>query len=900
MKPRNPFRILLAVPHPALRETIAQVFRADRAEILVAASRDDLVSQVSANPDLLLAEPFAFDEPGLDLLRLLKRTAPAVPLIVLLPFDTPEYHRAAVRSGANGILSIQTLATDLVPTVEQILSRSTLVDGVAREIKRIAQTSAPIGDAAFDEDLSRLSLATLSGEAVERLAPRLPAFPSAISDTDVARPAQVGRVFLRGLSLASGPSSPHAVARTLRTACNVNCGSHFCGLDVSVREDRIVKIEPADFPDVRYRRICLKGMSYSQLIADPRRVVHPLKRVGARGEGNWQRVSWDQALDEIADKLREVAQEDGPRSWMFFPYSGQLAALNGMGGVYLRLAGALGASGTSLREYGVDSGIPSGLEETLGVGAGYGGNDFADLVNSRLILIWGGDPAQTRMNWWPFFLDAKRAGARLVTIDPRYSVSASKSDEWVAIRPGTDLYLALAMLRLTIEQRWFDREFVLRHTVAPLLVREDDGRFLRSSERSDPGSVGLVWDRHRQRAAAASESPALSGSFQVEGVACRTAFDRLREMLGPYSPAYVAQKTGLAADQIIALAQTYATTHPARILTMYGVDRWNHAATFGRLIATLAAFTGNLGVPGGGAGAESSGAGGFFNSKFDRPDGREYHAINPAVLPDQILTGKPYPIKAVWVAFGNWLNQWPDRNRLLNDVLPRLPLLVVADHFVTETARHADYVLPAAMFLEREDMVQGPGPYVQYQPAIVPPPAECRSDFEIAAGLARRLGCSEYFDRSSGEYLAEILSEDESTRALSFDELKRSGLLERELPLQARIPFHASRFRTSTGRVEFYVERLLPFGKALPDYEPPAEADPDGELIGRLPLVCITEHSRYRVHSTFVGAPWLPLIHAFPVRARRTVGRQLLLASWAAPLRAAGRFLTNGVVAVLF
>jgi molybdopterin-containing oxidoreductase family molybdopterin binding subunit len=590
--------------------------------------------------------------------------------------------------------------------------------------------------------------------------------------------------------------------------------------------------------------------------------------MGKRGEGKWEAFSWEQALDEIAEKMRDFSQIYGSESNMFLTYSGQLSVLNGMNGVYLRLAAALGASGTSLREFGVDSAIPSGIADSFGVGSRQIANDFSDLPNSKLILIWGGNPAQSNMLWWSYFLEAKKSGNRIVTIDPRFSLTASKSDLWLPVRIGSDLYLALAILRLIIENDWMEKDFILRHTVAPLLVREDNGKFLKTKDIHHiiGGSKNLVWDEQRDRAIPVDEagSPALSIKRLVAGITCTTAFDKLREMLQPYTPEFTSTKTGLDAQQIIELSREIAETKPTRIFTLYGIDRWHHGATFGRLIATIVAFTGNLGIPGGGAGVSGSPESVLPISQFYTPNGREYNPINPLMLPDQIISAQPHPVKSVFVAFGNWINQFPDQNRMTHEILPKLDLLVVADHFMTETARWADYILPAAFFFEREDMVNGPGPYVQYQPAIVPPVGESRSDFDIAASLAERLGCGDVFSKTPGEYLAEILAQNESTRHISLDELREKGVMERKMPPDWEIVHRDQNFKTPSGRVEFYVERLLPLGRALPQYENPIEAFPENDLTAKYPLVCLTEHSRYRVHSTFSNAPWLREIENVP------------------------------------
>ncbi len=883
MQQQSPIQILFIVHQPGLRDSLAQVLGGFGSPLRwTSANTPADVSQVlEAQLDLILADPFALDQgDSMAYYKALRYRAGATPLIALLPADTPDYRDAAVQMGANYTLAWSEIATELLPAMERLLGRKRLINGMSKHIENAADLGAPVGASAFNA--ANLSLAERSRREIERLSEHLSP-PSRAADMQPANDlssshtAPVSQaVFLRGLALSAAASISSDTARIIRTACNLNCGSHFCGLNVTVRGGEVVKIEAADFPDPRYRRLCMKGISHVQMQAHPDRLLTPLKRKGKRGEGEWEPISWERALDEIAEKMRALRAEFGAESLVFLPYSGQLSALNGMNGVYLRLAAALGASGTSLREYGIDSAIPSGIEDTLGAGSGYQSNHFTDLPNSRLLLIWGGNPAQSHMNWWNFFLEAKRAGARMVTIDPLFSLTASKSDEWLPIRPGTDLFLALAMLRLIIENNWMDRDFVLRHTVAPLLVREDNGEFLKVRDayrnawigRSQNGDQArcLVWDAEREKALSSQEakSPVLSGQYVVAGISCRTAFDLLCDMLKPYTPELASTKTGLETGQILRLAREYAATKPARIVTLYGIDRWNHGATFGRLAAMLAAFTGNLGVRGGGVGVGASPGSTLSASEFPTPNGRRHRPINPLLLPEQIISEKPYPIKSVFVAFGNWINQLPDQNRLLREALPELDLLVVADHFMTETARYADYVLPAATFFEREDMVKGPGPYVQYQPALVAPRGECRSDFEIAAELAKRLGCGDVFEKNPREYLAEILASGADTRHIALDDLRAQGVMERRLPPEWEVAHRDLQFNTPSGRVEFYVERLLPFGRALPGYEAPLEAFAENELAARYPLVCLMEHSRYRVHSTFSNAPWLRELETEP------------------------------------
>ncbi len=853
-------RVLAITRQPELLSRLQTTLRQLPGPALVGAAMTSAAAlrQLAAPPELVIAEVDTLARAGWEACRAaLARRAGSQPLIAILAEDSPAELQAASDMLANSYVLLTDLDECLLPAAERLLGSVPLLNGVTEHIVEAASHASPLGEPAFDRVAERLG--KLSDHAVERLQPSLeaPGGRHAAPRQD----ADGNPVFLRGLRLLCG-ASPSAGGRQVhRSVCSLNCGNHFCGLKVTTRNGHVEQIEPADFPDERYRRVCLKGISQLQLTSHPDRLQTPLKQLGARGEDHWQPVSWEQALDEITRRMRVIDAQYGPESMMFFTYSGQISALNGFSGVYLRLASQLGASGTSVASMGTDSAVPSGIEETFGAGTGYLANDYTDLANSRLVLIWGADPVKSRLNWWQFFAEAQKSGTRLIAIDPKYSATASKSDEWVAVRPGSDLYLALGMLHLIVRNGWANEDYVRAHTVGPLLVRADTGAFL----RADGEGPELVWDETAGAAvpAGSSRRPALRGEYRVRGVPCRPAYDLLCEMVEPYAPALVAERTGVPAAQVEALAEVYASTKPARIYTLYGVDRWHHGATFGRLIATLGALTGNIGIPGGGAGVDGMNQPVLLLTGFTYPGGNRYREVNPARLTEYILKGEPYPIKGMWVAFSNWLNQWPDQNALREQVLPQLDLVVTAEMFMTETARWSDYVLPVASMFERPDIVRGPGPFVQYQPAIVPPPGECRSDFDIAQDVAARLGHTGLFAKTPDEYIAEMLASEPDLSALSFDELRETGVL--RIPGSFETVAHRGGvFPTRTGRAEFYSERLLPLGRALPSYEAPIEADPSSAAAARYPLVCINDRSRYRVHSTFSTAWWLRELDAGP------------------------------------
>ena len=857
----EPLSILTVVRQRYQLDSLEQILSRYPDKIIVnhVQTLDEIPKALSGHIDLILADPFTlagshqFSE-----VKNIRHSIGHTILIALLPENTPALRDLAVEIGANASVLQDQLAVELLPVIKRLLRHRQLIQHTSNIINQSAKVSSPLGEAAY----TGLPLIIDLDEQREQLQKKITRTPSTRPaatqklSSDSQGDQSPGPVYLRGLALR--PVSPICLAgeRVEFTACNHDCGLHYCRLKVTLRDNQVVKIEPGDFPDRRYKGLCLKGMSYMQLAANPERLLHPLRRAGARGSGKWERITWEQAFDEISAKIQQVTRRYCPQAMLFLTSKGQLSILNGMYGVYHRLASVLGASALSQTEWGVDTSLASGFFDTLG--AGFDGNGFEDLPNSKLIIIWGGNPASSSVKWWPFFVDAQRSGARIVTIDPMFTITASKSDAWLAIKPGGDVYLALALLNVIISNEKFDADYVRRFTVGPYLVRLTDGHFLR------PSHIGvgqekdgyLVWDAFQGTFSPAANcvQPALRGCYTVNGIECSPAFELLSQMVTQYTPELAASKTGLSAGLIHDLAQQYANTKPARIVAGLGTDRWQHGAILGRLLATLGAVTGNLGVSGGG-----SSVGGFcespiYVSHFISPTSPGFHPVNPATIPNHVLQDQPYPIKAMLVAFCNWFNQFGDQNLLINHVLPKLDLLVVADLFMTDTARWADYVLPAASILEREDMVKGPGPYVQYQPAMIPPPGECSSDFEIAVELSRRLGVGRFFNDPPSTYLAEELPNiDQQLKPEDFHELKSTGLLCRSIPNTAWIAHRQGKYNTPSGRVEFYTERMLPNGQALP--APPSPKDV--QVSTQYPLRLVFAHSHYRVNSSFDKVAWL-------------------------------------------
>ena len=316
---KHPFTILIVVKRGSLYDSLVQILSQlpFSKQFISASTPNELCDSLEARPELIVAAPFTLSGKIQDY-EALRHRAEASPLVIILPEDTRDYRDAAVLLGANSIVLAAHIAEDLIPSVDELLNRKRLVNGVAGQIATKAHNCAPVGEACYDTSTSASNIQQLSNQAVKRLATR-------VSPTRPRRPVRPqksfpgAQVYLKGLRLsAASPTNP-LEERTMRTACNLNCGAHFCGLKVTVRGGRIAKIEPADFPDDRYRRLCLKGISLVQMEAHPDRLLYPLKRHGDRGSGQWDRISWEQALDEIAASIKELSDNYSPQSMMFFP-----------------------------------------------------------------------------------------------------------------------------------------------------------------------------------------------------------------------------------------------------------------------------------------------------------------------------------------------------------------------------------------------------------------------------------------------------------------------------------------------------------------------------------------------------------------------------------------------------
>lgn len=661
-------------------------------------------------------------------------------------------------------------------------------------------------------------------------------------------------------------SGQKARTRVVRTVCPAHCGIDACGILAHVNGDRVVKVEPAQFPNPKHRRICLRGLSSLEITYHPDRLKYPMRRVGDRGEGKFERISWDEALDTIADQFKDISARHG------WPSIGWVLGGPGAGttkfGAYLRLASLTQSTRVSAWGYG-DAGLPCGSRVLFGAHMPFPllmDSFLIDPSRSELVVVWGSNPAESApLNIMRPIMDAKENGARLVVIDPLFTRTASKADEYLGIKPGTDTALALGMLHVIFEKRLHDVGFINRHTVGPYLVNVDTGKFLRGKDMGfKDAREYVIWDDTSNTPTvrnAPGTNPVITGTYSINGFACKPSFQLLLDLAREYPPERASEITGISAKIIRKLAEKIGAVETATFITHMGVSRTFHGDISMRALGTVATVTGNVNAsPRGGYRRAVLNWKPFLHADPAKPS---YSRLGILQLYDAVISGKPYPIKALWFSFINFLNQCVDCNKIVREIFPKLDFIVAAELFMTPTARYADILLPACSYLEFSDLIPFPYPYVQLQHKVIEPLYESKSDVDIASGLAGKLGFSEYFDKGEDGFIDLILdSKDPSMEGITREKL-REGLITLN-PIPDSAQEYDVRFHTPSGKIELYCEALREVGQALPVYLEPLETplDPAGK---KYPLAYIQGHSQYRTHSMFANVSSLLELNPEPV-----------------------------------
>jgi len=608
--------------------------------------------------------------------------------------------------------------------------------------------------------------------------------------------------------------------------------------------------------------LCAKVAKYLDRVYSPGRVLYPMRRIVPKGpvEGQlsfaphgqqkaavptqtssrtdsettteiaqaWQRISWEEALDEIASRLRAISAEFGSEAILPYSYGGTLGTLNG-GSMDRRFFHRLGAS--QLERSICSAAGEAGLKSVLGVKMGTEPEQFR---HSKYIIAWASNIHGNNVHLWPFIMEARRKGAQLVVIDPYRTRTAQCADWYLPINPGTDAALALGMMHVIIGENLHDADYVAKYTLG---------------------------------------------------------FEQLREKVKEYSPERVAQWTGISADDVRKLAREYATARPAVIRLNYGVQRSEGGGMATRTIVMLPCITGSWKEVGGGLQMSVSGAVDLNAAALKRPDlmqtalGREARTINMVELGRALNTVNDPPVKALFVYSSNPAAVCPEHNEVVRGLRRTDLFTVVHEQFFTDTTDYADIVLPATTFFEHKDLQKGYGHYyLQVSNQAIEPLGECRSNVEMFRALAERMGFGEECFRETVDEMIDsaLDSKDSWMSGINRERLEqgqvrlnftageaaelrssgqplrlRSGQALAAVPTQATpfLPFAHGGFRTPSGKAELYSEAVKALGlDPVAEFTPPTESR-HGAKRGKLPLELLARKADNFLNTTFTNVP---------------------------------------------
>ncbi len=647
-----------------------------------------------------------------------------------------------------------------------------------------------------------------------------------------------------------------------------------CGHLVTVVDGRVRLIQGAPWGDKTIAgkrtpkfdpRTCLRGAAQVQNTYSPDRLKYPYQRVGERGSGRWRRISWDDATGLIAANFERVQKRYGKKSLWVAPYTGSLSLIEGVVGAGFRFASVTGASAGDFEgDNEGDSATPAGwnyvlADPDLTAGGIFDGHETTDFLNAKVIVLWANNVAETSIPDWRIIADAHKNGTKVVSIDPRFTPTSAHSDMWLPIRPGADTALIDGVLNYVLQRRLYDAAYVKRYTVAPFLVDPHTKHFVRQ------GKSYLVVDAAdgKVKPIAQANDPDLYGEHN----GARSALALLAEEMAPYTPEKVASMTDLEPSQVVAFAQLWTQNRPVAVRAGFALSHWYRGDLTMQALVTLQALMGNIGVHGGGI---TTFAGGLTTTAFDlpgfwQPKGTElFTVLEPMDACNAMLDSKPYPVRAAWFMVDNFAQQMSDRNKVVK-ALGSLDFLVVSDYVMSATADLADIVLPACTYLEKEDLLSSNNFYLQYMPKVIDPLWESKSDLDAISMVARKMGYGKYFTKTADEYLKELLhigdpQADANVRGLTWQQVT-DGAPHLNTPTVPYVPFFDKTFPTKSGRIEFYVERMIPYDQQLPGFKEPVEATPTNPLYKKYPLTFLSTHTRFRTHSQFVNLPWLKEIN---------------------------------------
>jgi anaerobic selenocysteine-containing dehydrogenase len=592
-----------------------------------------------------------------------------------------------------------------------------------------------------------------------------------------------------------------------RSVCPHDCPDT-CGLLVKVEDDRIVSVKGD--PDHPFTKgvLCPKVNHYEQRVYSPLRILHPLKRVGRKGLGEFVRISWTEALDEIAARYKAIIQDHGAEAILPYSYAGTMGVVQfNAGHAFFHKLGA-----SKLARTICSAAVEAGFAASMGP---VPSSDIEAAVDSDLIVIWGSNTVSTNMHAWPFFMEARKKGASLVVIDPYRNRTAQLADRHLSIKPGTDAALALALMNVLIKNNLLDHDFIREQTLG---------------------------------------------------------FDRLAERVQEYPPSRVAEITNIEETEIVRLAEDYGRAARPYIRLGWGPARQLKGGMACRTISLLPALVGAVRKRGGGITRSTSPAFTLNTAVLTREDlaPPDVRTMNMVRLGQELHEAKNPPVKALHVYHSNPAVVAPDSSKVLAGLKNEGLFLVVQEQMMTETAMLADIVLPGATSMETTDLYRGYGHYyLQMAYPVIDPVGEARSTLAIFQDLATRFGFEEEcFKWQEEEFIKRLIPEGSRYfEGITFEKLTDG----RPVRLNVGATPLANGFATPSGRVEFYSETMAQQGlDPLPDGTP--SVDPDGLGKYPLQLITPPRHyflnSTFNEVATLQGKAGPPTVMVNPKDAR--------------------------------
>lgn len=689
------------------------------------------------------------------------------------------------------------------------------------------------------------------------------------------------------------------------TGCRGNCMGR-CPINVVVREGRVVQARRVKAPAgmENWESICQKGLTTPLRVYEPDRVLYPMKRKNfsedaingeLRGVDEFERITWDEAIDIVARNLKKTAEKYGKESVCTLYSYGSVGYLNGVSfaiGDNVGITRFATKFGYSVFESGGDRG---GIYSMLFAGFCISGNP-EDFQYAKTILVLGTNPGEAAQNDWIFIKKGIENGAKLIVVDPVYTIAASKAHLWLPVLPGTDAYMFNAWTNWVIDHKLYDEEFLQQWTIAPLLVKED-GSYLSNADLAEPvegadGTLGLVWDAAEGKAVAVNtiNKPAIFGTFEVQGIKVRTCLQMALDGIKGYTIEYAAEKCDVEAEKLEEAIRLYTTNQPASAFHWYGLTHYVNAGHTMKNMALMVSVTGNFGQKG--RVFRAFGGVGYFPVSMEECAVDGVKATPTATiqcLQDAIKTGKigntDFTPRALWVCNSNCVTQESGRQQTI-EVFRFVDFAVGLDVCMTDTMRHCDVVLPIVNPLEAEDMGCNNNtfrPFLRFFPKVIEPLGEAKSDIDIYRMVSKAMGEPNLYPLTDEQYLRSFLDVPGSKElGTNYDNVKKvyenGGIIPMPwqtppMPDEGRLCLIAN----GKDRLDFYNDSpVFTYPVDLSDtvdldqirsMDPihPNEAYMENPLREKYPLFMLSYHGRSTTHAQYPRLEWLRELDPEPV-----------------------------------